>query len=327
MAFLARRSRRLGLFVALNHHGRGVGNLFASLDQNALANQLSDHEALRLVGVLVLGVVALANGQRLDDLANKEVQTVALAGAHRNNLCKAEVPGQRVDQRQQMVLGDEIDLGEQQKDRAVELADQAEEELVLAGPVGALAFGGFWTPRSQSRDLGHPGGRFRSCFQLHSPRRIHQYQHHIAGFQCFVDLLQHPPVEVRAGLVDAGSIDKDDLRRRMHALARRNLDHPGDAIAGSLRLGGDDGDLFAGQGVEQCAFTGVRPAENGDKSRFQRVFRLLTTIIADFEEPGGYHCVWAAKAKLNALFFARWRWPMRGRCRRSSRNGRSFVFC
>ena len=74
LAFLARRSGRLGLFVALDDHGGGVGNLFAGLDQNALANQLGDHEALRLVGVLVLGVVALAGGQRLDDLAQQDVE-------------------------------------------------------------------------------------------------------------------------------------------------------------------------------------------------------------------------------------------------------------
>ena len=71
---------------------------------------------------------------------------------------------------------------------------------------------------------------------------------------------------MRAGLVNAGRIDKDDLRCRMLALARRHLDHSGDAVAGGLRLGGDDGDFFAGEGVEQRAFAGVGPAENGDKS-------------------------------------------------------------
>ena len=75
-------------------------------------------------------------------LLDQQVHAVALAGADRDDLRKAELPGERVDQRQKLVLGDQIDLGEHQKDRAVELADQAEEELVFAGPVGALAFGG-----------------------------------------------------------------------------------------------------------------------------------------------------------------------------------------
>ena len=61
---------------------------------------------------------------------------------------------------------------------------------------------------------------------------------------------------MRAGLVDAGSIDKDDLRGRMLAFARRDLDHSRDAVAGGLRLGGDDSDFFAGKGVEQRTFVG-----------------------------------------------------------------------
>jgi hypothetical protein len=80
--------------------------------------------------------------------------------------------------------------------------------------------------------------------------RVHQQQHQVAGLQRLVDFLQHAPVQVRSGLVNAGRIHKDDLRRRMLALARRNLDHPLDAIAGGLRLGGDNGHLFAGEGVQ-----------------------------------------------------------------------------
>jgi hypothetical protein len=52
----------------------------------------------------------------------------------------------------------------------------------------------------------------------------------------------------------------------MHAFTRWDLDHPRDAVAGGLRLGGDNGYLFAGEDVEKRAFAGVGPAENGDKS-------------------------------------------------------------
>src|ERR1035437_4507800 len=102
LALLARRSWRLGLLESLDDHGRGVGDLFAGLDQNALADQLGDHEALRLVGVLVLGVVALAGGQCLDDLAGQKIESVALAGADGNDLGKTELPGEGVDQRQEI---------------------------------------------------------------------------------------------------------------------------------------------------------------------------------------------------------------------------------
>jgi hypothetical protein len=77
-------------------------------------------------------------------LRTRDIESVALAGAHRNNLGKVELLGERVDQRQQMVFGHEIDLGEHQEDRAVEFADQSEEKLVLAGPVGALVGVGTW---------------------------------------------------------------------------------------------------------------------------------------------------------------------------------------
>ncbi len=193
--------------------------------------------------------------------------------------------GERVDEREQTVLRDEIDLGEHKEDRAVEFADEAEEEFVLAGPIGAGAFGsGGW-------DFGIPGPQMRGtwgtrsfwirCYsELDAARCVHEDQDEVAGFEGFVDLLQHAAVEMRAGLVDAGSIDKDDLRSRMHALARRNLDDSGDAVTGGLRLGGDDGDFFAGEGVEQRAFADVGPAEYGDESGFQRG-ALLSSIIAD----------------------------------------------
>ncbi len=52
----------------------------------------------------------------------------------------------------------------------------------------------------------------------------------------------------------------------MNAFSRRDFDHAGNAIARGLRLGGDDGDLFAGESVEQRALAGVGPAEDGDES-------------------------------------------------------------
>ena len=124
-------------------------------------------------------------------------------------------------------------------------------------------------------------GRRRRRFQLHAASGVHEHEHHVAGFKGFVDLLQHAAVELRAGLVDAGRIDKDDLRGGICAFVRGDLDHAHDAIARGLRLGGDDGHLFAGEGVEERAFADVGPAENGDESGFQRVWFSCISIIAD----------------------------------------------
>ncbi len=141
-------------------------------------------------------------------------------------------------------------------------------------------------PRSQRRDRGHPRlfclsfgighflarqrtrliGGLRNCFKLHAAGGVHEDEDDIAGFDGFVDFLQHAAVELGAGLVDAGGIDKDDLRGGIRVLVRGDFDHAQDAIARGLRLGGDDGYLFAGEGVEEGAFADVGPAENGDES-------------------------------------------------------------
>ena len=104
--------------------------------------------------------------------------------------------------------------------------------MTVLGSWGILFCGGF------SGGLG--GG-----FQLHAAGGVHEDEDEVAGFESFVDLLQHAAVKVRAGLVDAGSINKDNLRSRMHAFVRRNFDHSRDAVASGLWLGGDDGNLFA----------------------------------------------------------------------------------
>ncbi len=84
-----------------------------------------------------------------------------------------------------------------------------------------------------------------------------------------MNFLQHAPVELRTGLVHTGCIHKNDLRRRMNLLARRHFQHAENTVARGLRLGRDDGHLFAGQRVQQRAFAGIGPTENCNKSRFQ----------------------------------------------------------
>jgi hypothetical protein len=81
-----------------------------------------------------------------------------------------------------------------------------------------------------------------------------------------VNFLEHAAVELGGGLVDTGRIDEDDLRAWMAAFARGQFDDAGDAIARGLRLGRDDGDLFAGQRVEQRALPYIGTAENGNES-------------------------------------------------------------
>jgi len=82
-----------------------------------------------------------------------------------------------------------------------------------------------------------------------------------------VDFLQHAAIELRGGLVNAGCVDKDDLRGgKFFAFVRGHFNDAKDSVARGLRLGRDDGDLFASEGVEQGALAYVGTTEDGDKS-------------------------------------------------------------
>ncbi len=130
-------------------------------------------------------------------------------------------------------------------------------------------------PKRNSSSLAQPpravflSAIFAGLFELNPAGSVHKHQNQVAGFEGFVDLLQHAPVKLGAGLVHAGGIDENDLRGWMRSLARCNLDYADDAVAGGLRLGRDDCDLFAGEGIEERAFADVGTAENGNKSGFQ----------------------------------------------------------
>ena len=146
-------------------------------------------------------------------------------------------------------------------------------DLVRDGNQVAVVHGGGVQLTRTLKALGKQSefiGGLRNFFQLNAAGGVHQHQNDIAGFDRLVHLLQHAPVELRTGLVHAGRIDEDDLRGGMHTFARGDFDHAGNAVARGLRLGRNNGDLFAGEGVEQGAFAGVRSAENCDKSGFQR---------------------------------------------------------
>ena len=71
-----------------------------------------------------------------------------------------------------------------------------------------------------------------------------------------------------------GSVHEDNLRRRMDAFARGQFHHAFNAVAGGLGLGGDNGDLFTAEGVQERALAHVGPAEDGDESGFQRAWLL-----------------------------------------------------
>ena len=72
----------------------------------------------------------------------------------------------------------------------------------------------------------------------------------------------HIVAEARARLVEAGGIEKYELR--FAALA-----HGGDAVSRRLRLVGYDGDLLSGESVRQGGFADVGTSADGDHGSFR----------------------------------------------------------
>ena len=71
------------------------------------------------------------------------IEAVAFARAYGNDFGELVLLGHRLDQREEHIFGDEVDLGEDEEDGAVEFADEAEEKFVFAGPGGTFAFRDF----------------------------------------------------------------------------------------------------------------------------------------------------------------------------------------
>jgi hypothetical protein len=164
------------------------------------------------------------------------------------------------DEREQLVFAHKIDFGKDKEDRAVEPSNEAEEEFIFA------------LRRATFVVFSHEAG---FCFaagwllELYAASSVDQDENQVTGLKRFVNLLQHTPIKLRASLVNAGSIDKNDLRRRMLPLASRHFHDAGDAVARCLRLGRDNGHLFPDEGIQQGALAHVGASDDGDESGFQ----------------------------------------------------------
>ena len=84
-------------------------------------------------------------------------------------------------------------------------------------------------------------------------------QENVDAFEGRGDFAHHLLVQDGVGFVKARCIDEDDL-------AFGRIDDALNAVAGGLRLGGDDGDFLADEAIEQRGFSGVRAANDGDEA-------------------------------------------------------------
>src|SRR5713101_978772 len=105
------------------------------LEQDMLTDRFRHHETQRLVGDLVLGKIARAFRQGFQNALQQFVESLLLQGGDGNDLLEIEQGLELGDQRQQVALvGEQIDLVEQQKNRSTGAFDQIENDNVFGGP-------------------------------------------------------------------------------------------------------------------------------------------------------------------------------------------------
>src|SRR6185369_15482480 len=90
----------------------------------------------------------------------------------------------------------------------------------------------------------------------------------VDAFESGGDFVHHLATESGVGVVKAGRVDENDLTFGSGNDAL-------DAVAGGLRLGGDDGDFLADEAVEERGFAGVRAADDSDEAGAMRGGRLF----------------------------------------------------
>ena len=95
--FPAGRGGGWGSSKLLDDYRRGIGNLLAGFNEDALADELRHHEPQRLVGVLVLGEVTFAGGQHGNDMAQEHIEAILFARADGDHLGEFVLRTQRLD--------------------------------------------------------------------------------------------------------------------------------------------------------------------------------------------------------------------------------------
>lgn len=89
--------------------------------------------------------------------------------------------------------------------------------------------------------------------------RVHHEQDHVGIAQRVYSYLDHESAQRRARVMNTWRVHKDDLLVRLGEDAQL-------AQAGGLRLGADNGELLAEDGVHQRGLAHVGPPDDGDEA-------------------------------------------------------------
>ena len=208
--------------------GRPVWDLLVQIPQQLLPDDLRHHLFLRLVGRHAVGEQLGPLHGVFLQLLHQLLQPVLLLGRDGDDGVKFVSPAVGRHDLQKLGLLDGVDL----------VDDQHGGQLFLPDPVDQRLF-----------RRAHLGDRLH-----HKADRLH-VRHGV------LDHLHHVVPQPGPGPVEAGGVQK-------HKLGLAPVHHAADAISGGLGLGGDDGDLFAHQGVGQGRFAHVGPSGDGNHRGF-----------------------------------------------------------
>ena len=214
------------LFEGVHQDGDGVGDFLARGGENFFAEELGSEETLRLVSEKISGKIRRGFGEMGDETVEQQRQAVAGERGDGDDSGEVALAGERVNERKESGLGNEVNLVGKQEARAAETAGVFEGSAV----VGAERHAG-----------------------------IEQDGEDIDAVESHFDFFHHLAAERGVGLVQAGRVDEYDL-------SVGAVDDALDAIAGGLRMARDDGDFAADELIDERGLAAVGATEKGDEA-------------------------------------------------------------
>ena len=221
-------------FVFFDENGQRVGNFVIHGLNGFLADDFCGEEALGLIGDLVLGKVRIG----FRKLAENFFLQIGDADAFER--------GDRDDRR--------------------------EREGLVEGFNHRQEFW-FWQAIHFIQDKNGFAPKALRLFQEHGIAQradgggVDHEEKEIDAFYGGGDFVHHLAAEGGVCVVETGRVDEDDLTFGA-------CDDALDAVAGGLRLRGDDGDFLADEAIEERGFAGIGAADDGDEAGTVRFFRF-----------------------------------------------------
>ena len=220
------RSSRLDVDV-LDDDLDGVRHLLERAPQDLLADELGEHDRLRLVGDVVGLEHELALGQQAAEVLDERVDARALARGDREDVVGDLELGRRLEHRDDVGVVDAVDLVDRDDDRHLGSLERAGDEPVA----GADALLG-----------------------------VEQEQRGVGVAHLALDARLHALGQRVARALDARQVDEHELRVAAHGDAA-------DRAARRLRLVGDDRDLLPDDRVDERRLADVRASGERDEPR------------------------------------------------------------